>query len=704
MAKKALDRIAGYRPGQLVTGIYKGYAGHFGFLITAEAQEDIYIGKGQRGSAMHNDKVQVEVIDSGRGAGRYEGQVVRVLERANETVVGTFELQDGFGVVTPDDERLGTDIYIPEGSWLNAKSGAKVLVRLTAWPEPRRMAEGEVAEVLGYEGDTGLDISLIIARHHLPKVFPEEVLQEAEQVAAEPITAEGRRDFRETTVITVDGADAKDLDDAVTVRDLANGNWELGVHIADVSHYVRPGSALDREAYRRGTSVYLADRVLPMLPEVLSNGSCSLNPNEDRYTMSAVMEITPQGKVVRSEIGPGIIRSARRCTYAEIRKALLEDIYPEDLAAHLPMLRSWQRLTEALIAMRTDRGALNFDFPEYKIILAEDGTPLRIVKRDRTIAERMIEEAMLIANETVARYISANERTAIFRVHQTPDKDKLQIVIDLMRAQGVEPDLKEPIEPLAVQRLLQQAQEQELGPIVEMMTLRSLPQAYYDIVNWGHFGLASECYTHFTSPIRRYPDLNVHRLIRQLQAGERQNARLKARLADVAAQSSMAERRAVEAERETNDLKRVEYMAPFVGEAFDATVTGMTGFGIFVGLENGAEGLIRRGDIEDGQASFDERDYTYKNHNGEVLYRLGDSVRVTLAKADIANRRLDFVLGEYESLAALQAASERQANAGSGKEKKKSKSRDKAKSGGKSGRGGKTAERKKRHKHRSKRR
>ncbi|MCI5836739.1 MAG: ribonuclease R [Veillonellaceae bacterium] len=704
MARKALDRVAGYRPGQLVTGIYKGYAGHFGFLITAEAQEDIYIGKGQRGSAMHNDKVQVEVIDSGRSAGRYEGQVVRVLERANETVVGTFELQDGFAVVTPDDERLGTDVYIPEGSWLDAKSGAKVLVRLTAWPEPRRMAEGEVAEVLGYEGDTGLDISLIIARHHLPKVFPEEVLREAEQVAAEPITAEGRRDFRETTVITVDGADAKDLDDAVTVRDLPNGNWELGVHIADVSHYVRPGSALDREAYRRGTSVYLADRVLPMLPEVLSNGSCSLNPNEERYTMSAVMEITPRGDVVRSEIGPGIIRSARRCTYAEIRKALLEDIYPEDLAAHLPMLRSWKRLTEALIAMRAARGALNFDFPEYKIILAEDGTPLRIVKRDRTIAERMIEEAMLIANETVARYISANERTAIFRVHQTPDKDKLQIVIDLMRARGVEPDLKEPIEPLAVQRLLQQAQVHGLGPIVEMMTLRSLPQAYYDIVNWGHFGLASECYTHFTSPIRRYPDLNVHRLIRQLQAGERQNARLKARLADVAAQSSMAERRAVEAERETNDLKRVEYMAPFVGEAFDATVTGMTGFGIFVGLENGAEGLIRRGDIEDGQASFDERDYTYRNRNGEVLYCLGDSVRVTLAKADIENRRLDFVLGEYESLAALQAASERQARVGSDKGKKKSKSRDKAKHGGKSGRGGKTAERKKRHKHRSKRR
>lgn len=657
MAKRVIDRMQGYSPGQMVTGVYKGYAANFGFLITDDKHEDIYIGKECRGNAMHNDTVQVEVLERKSQAGKYEGQVVRVVTHANETVVGTFALQKNFAVVTPDDERMGADIYIPADQMKDAKSGAKVLVRITKWPEAKRMAEGVIEEVLGYEGDKGLDISLIIASHHIPKTFPDEVLAEAEQVAKIPITPGDRMDFRDQPIITIDGADAKDFDDAVYCRTLDNGNTELGVHIADVSWYAKRGSELDKEAFRRGTSVYLADRVIPMLPEVLSNGVCSLNEGVDRYTMSVVMEVNEAGEVVNSKIGPGIIRSARRCTYAEVRKALLEDIYPDNLQPHLTMLKTWQELAERLIRMRTKRGALSFDFPEFKILLDEDGKPIQIVKRDRTIAEKMVEEAMLLANETIARFISKENRTAIFRVHQSPDKEKLQMVLNLLQVWGARVELGAEVEPKDVQKMLAIAEEHGIQPIIETMTLRSLPQAYYDIINWGHFGLASECYTHFTSPIRRYPDLVVHRLIREVLAGKSQPARDKQWLARAAEQSSMAERRSVEAERETNDLKRTEYMAPFVGEVFDATVTGLANFGVFVALDNGAEGLVHTDVIDNGRGYFEERDYTFKDHGGQTIFQLGDQVRVTLAKADIEHRTLDFLLGEFNSLEEVAQAS-----------------------------------------------
>ncbi len=638
-----------YRPGDSVEGVYKGYAKHFGFLITEDEQKDVYISKANRGEAMHNDRVEVEIIAVNHRRGRCEGRVRRVITHANETVVGTFALAGQFATVMPDDERIGTDVWIPLNGTAHAKSGAKVLVRLTKWPQSQRMAEGVVEEVLGYEGDTGLDITMIVANHKIPAVFPEEALAEAEQVAREAVVPEGRTDYRELPVVTVDGADAKDLDDAVYCEELGNGHFRLSVHIADVSHYVRAGSALDKEAFRRGTSVYLADRVIPMLPEILSNGVCSLNEGVDRYTMSVEMEIDEAGKVVRSHVGPGIIRSARRCTYDELKKALLEDVYPEDIKPHLPMFRAWRRLAERLIRMRAGRGALDFDFPEYKIILATDGRPLQIVQRERTIAERMIEQAMLIANETVAKYIAPEGRTAIFRVHGSPDTEKLQHVLTLMEAMGAPCRLPEEVRTEDVRKLLDAAREHGIAKTAEVMVLRALPQAYYDTVNLGHFALASTDYTHFTSPIRRYPDLVVHRLVREIAGGRRQRKIDISRLEKAALQSSMAERRAVEAERETMDLKRVEYMAPFVGEAFDATVTGITDFGIFVGLGNGAEGLVHAELLADGSGYFDERTYQYKDRQGTPLYTIGDEMRVTLIKADIEKRMLDFAPGEIRS-------------------------------------------------------
>ena len=434
---------------------------------------------------------------------------------------------------------------------------------------------------------------------------------------------------------------------------------------------MKRGSELDKEAFRRGTSVYLADRVIPMLPEVLSNGVCSLNEGVDRYTMSVVMEVNKAGEVVNSKIGPGIIKSARRCTYEEVRKALLEDIYPDNLKPHLTMLKTWQELAERLIRMRRKRGALSFDFPEFKILLDEEGKPIQIVKRDRTIAEKMVEEAMLLANETIAQFISKENRTAIFRVHQSPDKEKLQMVLNLLQVWGVQIELGADVEPKDVQKMLAIAEEHGIQPIIETMTLRSLPQAYYDIVNWGHFGLASECYTHFTSPIRRYPDLVVHRLVREVLTGKSQPARDKQWLVRAAEQSSMAERRSVEAERETNDLKRTEYMAPFVGEAFDATVTGLANFGMFVALDNGAEGLVHTDVIDHGQGHFEERDYTFKDHGGQTIFQLGDTVRVTLAKADIEHRTLDFLLGEFNSLEEVAQASAAIRSRNKGKSKTK---------------------------------
>lgn len=399
------DRYTAPKHAQEITGIYKGYTSSFGFVLCDDMQDDIYIAEAYRHTAMNNDKVAVRILQGGSGRHKREGEIVRIVERANKTIVGTFELEKHCAFVRPDDERIREDIYIPLDKTGGARSSARVVVTIDKWPEEGRRAEGEVTEILGYDGDKDLDIKIIMARHGLPFSFPDAVQAEADQIDHTVAMEEGRRDYRDRPLITIDGEDAKDLDDAVDVERLPNGHFRLGVYIADVSYYVRPQMLLDNEAYERGTSVYLVDRVVPMLPPVLSNDICSLNAGQDRYAMSCVMEIDETGRVVASDIGPAVICVKRRCNYAEVKKALIDHIIPDDLQPFMAMLQELQELAAVLKNMRLRRGAVDFDFPEYKVILDEEGRPLRLEKRERTVAEQIIEECMLIANETVAAYL-----------------------------------------------------------------------------------------------------------------------------------------------------------------------------------------------------------------------------------------------------------------------------------------------------------
>ena len=606
---------------------------------------------------MNNDKVQVRLLQSSQGH-RQEGEIIRIIERANTTVVGTYDRQQNCGFVIPDDERLREDIYVPLDKTLNARSSARVLVKITRWPEENRKAEGEITEVLGYDGDKDLDIKVIMARHGLPFDFPEAVKKEAEAIDQTVVPTEDRRDYRDRNLITIDSEDAKDLDDAIDVVRLPNGNFRLGVYIADVSWYVRPRSAIDQEAYNRGTSVYLVDRVIPMLPTVLSNGICSLNAGQDRYSMTCVMEIDSQGQVVHADIAPAIIQVKRRCNYHEVKNALLEGIVPDDLKPFMPMLQDLRELSDILKTMRLRRGAIDFDFPEYKVILDPDGKPLRLERRDRSIAEQIVEESMLIANETVASYLRDSGNPSVYRIHEIPEPERLEMMRTVLSSFDLPvPDADE-VKPADFQQLIEKSKGTDAEAVVQTIALRSMQQARYSTVNAGHFGLASECYTHFTSPIRRYPDLMVHRLIRQFQR-EGKLTEKEASLSlsfhtQAADQASTRERVAVEAERETDDLKKAEYMVPFVGEAFDAHITGITSFGLFVGLENGIEGLIHISLLTDDDYEFDEATYTMRGRLGGHVYRLGDPIEVTLAKVNTERCEIDFVPGRVDSLEDLQ--------------------------------------------------
>lgn len=661
------DRYIAAKTPQEITGIYKGYTPTFGFVISEDLTEDVYISEQNRNTAMNNDKVTVRIIHAGNGRHKQEGEIISIVERANQTLVGTFQLEKHSAFVKPDDERIREDIYIPLDKTGNARSSARVLVTITKWPTRNRKAEGEVTEVLGYNGDRDLDIKVIMARHGLPFAFPEEVTAEADAIDQTVVLEDGRRDYRDRQLITIDSEDAKDLDDAIDVVKLPNGHFRLGVYIADVSYYVRPHSAIDKEAYNRGTSVYLVDRVIPMLPEVLSNGICSLNAGEDRYSMTCVMEIDDKGKVVKSDIGPAVIRVKRRCNYVEVRKALVDGIIPEDLQPFMPMLRDLQELSAILKNMRLRRGAIDFDFPEYKVILDPEGVPLRLEKRERTLAEQIVEESMLIANETVACYLRDSDNPSVYRIHEIPEPERLDMMRTVLSSFNLPVPDSEHVKPADFQKLLETTKGTDEAAVVQTIALRSMQQARYATANAGHFGLASDCYTHFTSPIRRYPDLMVHRLIRQYQRRGKlreEEAQQSLSFHTMAAnQASSRERIAVEAERETDDLKKCQYMLPFIGQPFEAHVTGITSFGLFVGLENGIEGLIHISLLTDDTYEFDETSYTLRGQFGGKIYRLGDAMEVTLAQVNVEKGEIDFVPGRYESLEDVQklmaASSER---------------------------------------------
>ncbi|MGP1600277.1 MAG: ribonuclease R [Dialister pneumosintes] len=647
-----LEKLLTYKLGTILQGTYKAYGNRFGFVLTDEKYEDIYIAEKDAGSAVNNDIVEVEIMKSKTGRHSTEGRIIHVITRANTTVVGTYEMTRYGGEVIPVDEKINMLIEIPSGQECQAVTGARVVVEVTKWPGRYTNAEGKIIEIIGYKGDKGLDIDIIVAQHKIPHVFNTDVMKEAAALRQDIFLEKNMADFRVQELVTIDGSDSKDLDDAIYCELKDNGHYRLGVHIADVSRYVKPRSALDKEAYQRGNSVYLADRVIPMLPFELSNDLCSLNEGKERYAISCIMDVDPNGIVTLEKITPSIIKVARRCTYPEINQAFDEGIVSEGLQKFLPMLTVFKECTHLLRKQREGRGALTFDFPEYKVALDEKGAPLRIIKRERGEAERMIEDAMIAANETVASFITRENFTAVYRVHDQPNQEKLDILRQMINVLGINIKIPADVKPKDMQQLLEFVKGKDIAAVIEVMALRSLPQACYSTENVGHFGIASSCYTHFTSPIRRYSDLLVHRLIKQLlykklrkSEQEKQMEFLKKAVDHI----SMTEQNATDAERETTELKMTEYMEPFVGEPFDAHITGVTKFGIFVGLENGVEGLVHISTMDDDEYVYNEESMQLTGHFNGVQYSLGMPVRVTLIKADKDKHEIDFIMGEIHS-------------------------------------------------------
>lgn len=643
----------------LVRGRIQMHQKGFAFLLPDdEGIGDVYIHFSDLNSAMNNDKVLVRIEKGDIGDNRPEGKVIRILERAVTEVVGTYEDSRSFGFVIADDKRIPNDIFIPKGKTNGAVDGHKVIVRITKYPEGRKSAEGEIIQILGHKNDPGIDILSIIYKHGIPIEFPEEVL---EQAANTPDTItekdlEGRRDLRNEMIVTIDGADAKDLDDAVSVKRLDNGNYKLGVYIADVSYYVKENSPIDKEALERGTSVYLVDRVIPMIPHRLSNGICSLNPQVDRLTLSCEMEINDKGQVVSHEIFPAVIRTTERMTYSDVNKILVDK--DEELRNRyeplVPMFEMMEELASILRKKRMSRGAIDFDFKEAKVIVDEEGKAIDVVIRERSVAERLIEEFMLAANETIAEHFHWLDVPFIHRIHEDPDEAKLQTFFEFLAGLGISvKGTANEVHPQALQKVLDDIQGEPEEMVVSKLMLRSMKQAKYDPRSVGHFGLATEFYTHFTSPIRRYPDLIVHRLIRTYLIEKKMDAKTithwKERLPEIARHASMMERRAVDAERDTDDLKKAEFMQDKIGEEFTGIISSVTNFGMFVELENTVEGLIHVSFLTDDYYRYDEQHQVLIGERTANVFRVGDEVRVRVAGVNMDEFTIDFELVGIES-------------------------------------------------------
>ncbi len=639
----------------------------FGFVTVDGMEQDLFIPAGQTLTAFQGDLVEVEVLPGDphrvRSSGRrLEGAVTRIVERAITEVVGTFEKGQGatFGFVIPDRVRLPQDIYIPLESSKNAKNGDKVIALITDYGDERHSPEGEITEVLGHAGDPGVDVLSVIRAYGLPEEFPAEVLQEARKSAIRPVTAEGRKDLRDLLMVTIDGEDSKDLDDAVSLS-YDGQYYHLGVHIADVAEYVREGSLLDREALERGTSVYLADRVLPMLPPELSNGSCSLNEREDRLALSCLMTFDGAGQEVDHEITESVIRTTHRMAYTGVQYLLdhpdaveTEDMYRQ-YGDVLTMLQEMSSLAQVLRNVRRRRGSVDFDLPECKLTLDENGRVLDVQAYEHTAANDLIEEFMLAANETVAKHFSWLEAPFVYRVHEEPDGEKMRAIVPTIASFGY--SLKavgkkgskghqNEIHPKEVQKLLAATVGKPEEKLINRLVLRSMKQARYATACLGHFGLASEYYCHFTSPIRRYPDLQIHRIIKESLRGALSEERVdhyRSILDEVADHSSKRERRAAESERETDKLKKVEYISGHLGECFEGIISGVTKWGVYVELPNTVEGMIRINDLPGGKYIYDEeRMQLFSSRRGNI-YSLGMPMKVMVAAADPVMRTIDFV-------------------------------------------------------------
>ncbi len=638
----------------LIRGKIQMHAKGFAFLIPDdEDQGDVYIHHSDLASAMNDDKVMVRIEKKDVDGNRPEGTVIRILERAIHTVVGTFEDNRAFGFVIADDKRIPNDIFIPKSMTNGAVSGHKVIAHITKYPEGRKSAEGEIIQILGHKNDPGIDIISIIYKHGIKIDFSQEVLDQAAQ-APEVISEEeikGRRDLRAETIVTIDGADAKDLDDAISVKLLDNGNYQLGVYIADVSYYLEQGTPMDKEAYERGTSVYLVDRVIPMIPHRLSNGICSLNPHVDRLTLGCEMEISPAGDIVNHSIFPCVIQSKERMTYKDVNKILVDhDVELREKYKELvPMFEKMAELAQVLNRKRMGRGAIDFDFKEAQVLVDENGKATDVVLRERSVGERLIEEFMLAANETVAEHFHWLDVPFIHRIHEDPDEGKLQHFFEFIAGLGyVVKGTANEIHPQALQKVIEEVRGEKEEMIVSKLMLRSMKQAKYDPQSVGHFGLATEFYTHFTSPIRRYPDLIVHRLIRTYLINKQMDKKTidywKEHLPEIARHTSEMERAAVDTERETDDLKKAEFMEDKVGEEFDGVISSVTSFGMFVELENTVEGLVHVSYLTDDYYHFDDRNHALIGERTAKMYRIGDEVKVKVVSVNLDEHVVDFEL------------------------------------------------------------
>ena len=641
------DKYMLFNNSHLKIGRLIGHRKGFGF-VDIEGDEDVYVSSSNMNGAIHLDRVIVE-ITSKKGM-QLEGRIVRVIDRNLKQVVGELCAKDNAYYLKSDENKLNVQIIIEKNKTLGAVEGHKVLVKITGRIKDNKY-HGEVVKILGHKNDPGVDILSIVAKYGIHDTFSDEVMKEVDEIPNEVLPEEydGRRDLRDVEIFTIDGDDTKDIDDAISIKKLDNGNYSLGVHIADVSYYVKENTKLDDEAYERGTSVYLADRVIPMLPHKLSNGICSLNPGVDRLAMSCVMEIDHKGDVVSYDIFESVIKSRKQMTYKNVNKYLEEGIVPEGYEPFTNSLSLMEELAKILRANKERRGYIDFDIDEAKIIVNDKGEAIDVKPRERGTGEKLIEDFMIAANETVASCIYFMELPFVYRVHGEPSEEKIDNFLKFISVLGYHVNGKtKDLHPKTMQNILEQLKDKKEYHILASVLLRSMQKAVYDKTNIGHYGLASKCYTHFTSPIRRYPDTTVHRLLRKyLFKHQIDNDTInywENKLVVLTEHVSQKERDSIDCEREVDDMKMAEYMMKHIGEEFDGIISSVTSFGMFIELPNLIEGLVKLEDMKDDTYVYDETRFCLKGTSKKKIYRLGDNVRVIVKNASKEAKTIDFEL------------------------------------------------------------